>query len=49
VADFVLVAHLPQTACVKTVAVADSVIKSDEAGRNALGTLIEPAYARQAR
>ncbi|QCR71339.1 aliphatic sulfonate ABC transporter substrate-binding protein [Mycobacterium avium subsp. hominissuis] len=34
---------------IEPLAVADGDIKSDDAGRNALNTLIEPKYARQAR
>lgn len=34
---------------IEPLAVADGDIKSDDAGRNALSTLIEPKYARQAR
>jgi sulfonate transport system substrate-binding protein len=32
---------------VEPIAVADSDIKSDDAGRNALSTLIEPKYIQQ--
>lgn len=34
---------------IEPLAVADGDIRSDDAGRNALNTLIEPKYARQAR